>query len=92
MVSNNQLEQCFQFVKDMPLEEVISEPFMHSVAYYIYQNLPFIQGLVRVLQLYNRLNKYLWYRQVPMNVDRAVKPVMHTCAYTSTSIVKVLPV
>ncbi len=41
MVSDNQLDQYFQFVKDMLLEEVISEPLIHS-AYYVNQNLPTI--------------------------------------------------
>ena len=41
MVSDNQLDQYSVFVKDkdMLLEEVISEPLIHS-AYYINQNLP----------------------------------------------------
>ncbi len=43
MVSDNQLDQYFQIVKDMPLEEVISEPLIHP-AYYVNQNLPTIQG------------------------------------------------
>ncbi len=43
-VSGNQLDQNFQFVKDMLLEEVISEPLIHS-AYHINQNLPTIHGL-----------------------------------------------
>ncbi len=30
MVSDNQLDQYFQFVKDMLLEEVISEPLIYS--------------------------------------------------------------
>ncbi len=30
MVSDNQHDQYFQFVKDMILEEDISEPFIHS--------------------------------------------------------------
>ncbi len=33
-----------QIVKGMLLEEVISEPFIHS-AYYVNRNLPTIQGL-----------------------------------------------
>ena len=35
MVSDNQLERNFQFVKDMLLEEVGNEPLIHS-AYYSY--------------------------------------------------------
>ena len=38
MVSDNRLDQYFQFVKDMPLEEVISEPLIHPASY-INQNL-----------------------------------------------------
>ncbi len=38
MVSDNQLDQYFQFVKDMLLEGVNGEPLIHS-AYYINQNL-----------------------------------------------------
>ncbi len=34
MVSNNQLDQYLQFVKDMLLDEDISEPLIHS-AYYV---------------------------------------------------------
>ncbi len=30
MVSDNQLDQFFQFIKNMQLEEVISEPLIHS--------------------------------------------------------------
>ncbi len=33
MVTNNQLYQYFQFVKDMLLEKVISEPLIHSACY-----------------------------------------------------------
>ena len=47
MVSDNQLDQYFQFVKDMLLEEVISEPLIHS-AYYVNQNLLTIQDLDKV--------------------------------------------
>ena len=51
MVSDNQLDQYFQFVKDLLLEErVISEPLVHS-AYYVNQNLPTIQGLDKLMQL-----------------------------------------
>ncbi len=38
MVSDNQLDQYFQFVKDILLEELIGEPIIHS-AYYVNQNL-----------------------------------------------------
>ena len=50
MVSDNQVEQYFQFVKDMLLKEVHSEPLIQS-AYYVYQNLPSIQSLGKVMQL-----------------------------------------
>ncbi len=50
MVSDNQLDQYFQFVKDMLLEEVLSEPPIHA-AYYVNQNLLSIQGLDKVMQL-----------------------------------------
>ena len=40
MVSDNQLDQYFQFVKDVLLEEVISEPLIRS-AYYINRKLSF---------------------------------------------------
>ena len=40
MVSDNQQDQHFQLVKDMLLEEVISEPLIHSP--YVNQN--FLSG------------------------------------------------
>ena len=43
-VSDDQLDQYFQFVKDILLEEVINEPLTHS-AYYVNLNLTTIQGL-----------------------------------------------
>ena len=50
MVSDNQPDQYFQFVKGMLLEEVISEPLIYS-AYYVNQSLATIQGLDKVMQL-----------------------------------------
>ena len=43
MVSDDQLDQYFQFVKDMLLEEDITEPLIHS-ARYVNQNSPIILG------------------------------------------------
>ncbi len=57
MVCDNQLDQYFQFVKDMLLDEVISEPLMDP-AYYANQNLLSIQDLVKLMQRYS-LNRYL---------------------------------
>ncbi len=51
MVRDNQLDQYFQFVKDMLLEEVMSKAFIHS-GYYINQNLANIQYLDKVIQLF----------------------------------------
>ena len=48
MVSDNQWDQYFQFVKDMLLEDVISEPLIHS-AYYVNQNT--IRDLDKVMLL-----------------------------------------
>ena len=50
MVSDDQLDQYFQFIKDMLLE-VIREPLIHSAN--INQNLPTIQGLDKVMQFYS---------------------------------------
>ena len=50
MVSDYQLDQYCQFVKDMLLEDIISEPLIHS-AYYDNQLLHTIQGLDKVIQL-----------------------------------------
>ncbi len=48
----NQLDQYFQFVKGMKLEEVISEPLTTLYIIYINQNLPSIHGLDKDMQLY----------------------------------------
>ncbi len=51
MVSDIQLHQYFQLVKDVPLKEVVREPLIHS-AYYANQNLPTIQSLdTKLMQL-----------------------------------------
>ena len=42
MVSDNLIDQYFQFAKDILLEEVISEPLLHLAYYYINQSLPSI--------------------------------------------------
>ena len=49
MASDNQVDQYTQFVKDMLLEEDISESLIF--AYYVNQNLPSIQGLDKVMLL-----------------------------------------
>ncbi len=51
MGSDNQLDQYFQFVKDLLLEEVVSEPLIYS-AYYVNQNLPtYHSGFGKIMQL-----------------------------------------
>ena len=57
MVSDNQLDQYFKFVKDMLLEEFISEPLIHS-AYYVKQNLPTIYDItLQKLSTLQRTNR-----------------------------------
>ncbi len=60
IVSDNQLDQYFQFVKDMLLEEVISEPLIHS-AYYINQNFAYYSGFGQKNAAMHTMNLIIMY-------------------------------
>ena len=68
MVRDNQLDQYFRFVKDMLLEEVISDPLIYS-AYYVNQNWSTIQSNTAIV--HDNSIIYCWFVLIWNQLDVA---------------------